>query len=49
MKKFFTLLSVVYFWAILAGCDTNKVKVNFNLNYEGHLPACHPKMKKVQK
>ncbi len=48
MKKFFTLLSIcLVFGLFLAGCDTNKVKVNFNLNYEG-APA-GPATQRVEK
>ncbi|HHU23635.1 MAG TPA: InlB B-repeat-containing protein [Acholeplasmataceae bacterium] len=36
MRKFFTLLAIVFaFGLFLAGCDNNKVKVTFDLNYEG--------------
>ena len=44
MKKFFTLLSIcLVFGLFLAGCDTNKVKVNLISTMKEHLPALPPK------
>ena len=47
MRKFFTLLAIVFaFGLFLAGCDNNKVKVTFDLNYEGAPARAHKKNRK---